>query len=144
MFVVTSIHLPCGYDVLKPITPSEMLTGICALGIIYHNFFVGLCTNQHFLQHCLKWILDLFFGSYIKKCQHNHLIVMKALYDVQFFVCIWSTIGSVQMIPQSLCVSYMHHWIIQMIWRHIMHSSHKDIISFLEFTLILIRDIFLR
>jgi hypothetical protein len=31
MSVVTSIHLPCGYDILKPITPGEMLTGIHAL-----------------------------------------------------------------------------------------------------------------
>jgi hypothetical protein len=31
MFVVTSIHLPCAYDILKPITPGEMLTGIRAL-----------------------------------------------------------------------------------------------------------------
>jgi hypothetical protein len=31
MYVVTSIHLPYGYDILKPITPGEMLTGIRAL-----------------------------------------------------------------------------------------------------------------
>jgi hypothetical protein len=31
MSFVTSIHLPCGYDILKPITPGEMLTGIHAL-----------------------------------------------------------------------------------------------------------------
>jgi hypothetical protein len=37
------------------------------LRIIYHNISVGLCTNQHFLRHCLEWILDLFFGSCVKK-----------------------------------------------------------------------------
>jgi hypothetical protein len=31
MSVVTSIHPPYGYDILKPITPGEMLTGIFAL-----------------------------------------------------------------------------------------------------------------
>jgi hypothetical protein len=31
MSAVTSIHLPCGYDILKPITPGEMLIGIRAL-----------------------------------------------------------------------------------------------------------------
>jgi hypothetical protein len=31
MSVVTSIHLPCGYVIIKPITPGEILTGIRAL-----------------------------------------------------------------------------------------------------------------
>jgi hypothetical protein len=31
MSVVTSIHIPGGYDILKPITPGEMITGIRAL-----------------------------------------------------------------------------------------------------------------
>jgi hypothetical protein len=31
MSVVTSIHLPCGYDILKPITRGEMLTDIRVL-----------------------------------------------------------------------------------------------------------------
>jgi hypothetical protein len=31
MSVVTSIHLPYGYDILKPITLGEILTGIRAL-----------------------------------------------------------------------------------------------------------------
>jgi hypothetical protein len=31
MSIVTSIHLPRGYDILKPITWGEMLTGIRAL-----------------------------------------------------------------------------------------------------------------
>jgi hypothetical protein len=31
MSVVTSINLPYGYDILKPITPGEILTGIRAL-----------------------------------------------------------------------------------------------------------------
>jgi hypothetical protein len=31
MFVVTSIHLSCGYDILNTITPGDMLTGIRAL-----------------------------------------------------------------------------------------------------------------
>jgi hypothetical protein len=40
------------------------------LRIIYHNISVGLSyTNQHFLRRCLKWILDLFFESCVKKCQ---------------------------------------------------------------------------
>jgi hypothetical protein len=30
MSVVTSIHVPCGYNILKPITPDEMLIGIRA------------------------------------------------------------------------------------------------------------------
>jgi hypothetical protein len=41
------------------------------LRILYHNIFVGLYTNQHFLRHCLEWILDLFFGSCVKKCQQT-------------------------------------------------------------------------
>jgi hypothetical protein len=41
------------------------------LRIIYHNISVGLYTNQHFSCHCLEWILDLLFGSCIKKCQHS-------------------------------------------------------------------------
>jgi hypothetical protein len=44
------------------------------LQIIYHNFSVGLYTNQHFLRHCLEWILDLFFGSCVKKCQQAFLV----------------------------------------------------------------------
>jgi hypothetical protein len=31
MYVVTFIHLPCEYDILKPITLGEMLTCIRAL-----------------------------------------------------------------------------------------------------------------
>jgi hypothetical protein len=31
MSVVTSIHVPCGYDILEPITLGEMLTSIRAL-----------------------------------------------------------------------------------------------------------------
>jgi hypothetical protein len=41
------------------------------LRIIYHNISVGLYTNKHFLRHCLEWILDLFFGSRVKKCQQS-------------------------------------------------------------------------
>jgi hypothetical protein len=41
------------------------------LRVIYHSISIGLSyTNQHFLRHCLEWILDLFFGSCVKKCQH--------------------------------------------------------------------------
>jgi hypothetical protein len=45
-------------------------------GIIYHNISVGLYTNQHFFRHCLEWILDLFFGSCIKKCQQALTIAL--------------------------------------------------------------------
>jgi hypothetical protein len=39
----------------------------CGLSTI---MFIGLSyINQHFLHHCLEWILDLFFGSCVKKCQ---------------------------------------------------------------------------
>jgi hypothetical protein len=41
------------------------------LWIIYHDIFLGLYTNQHFLRRCLEWFLDLFFGSCVKKCQQS-------------------------------------------------------------------------
>jgi hypothetical protein len=42
------------------------------LRIIYHHISIGLSyTNQHFLHHCLEWILDIFFGSCVKKCQQT-------------------------------------------------------------------------
>jgi hypothetical protein len=69
MSVVTSINLPCGYDILKPITPGECSPVSVRLRMIYHNISVGLYTNQHFLRHCLEWFLDLFIESCVKKCQ---------------------------------------------------------------------------
>jgi hypothetical protein len=45
--------------------------------IIYHNISVRLSyTNQHFSHHCLEWILDLFFGSCVKKCQQAFPVLL--------------------------------------------------------------------
>src|SRR5438132_5180277 len=69
----------------------------------------------------------------------HHLVVMKALHDVQFTACIDCTEFSIQCIPKLLPVCYVQIHITQTVGNNAQNASSQGRVSFLELFLIFIR-----
>src|SRR5438128_11912896 len=74
----------------------------------------------------------------------HHLVVMKALHDVQFTACIGCTEFSIQRIPKLLPVCYVQVHITQTVGKDAQNTSSQGRVGFLELFLIFIRHSSLR